>query len=45
MAIDCACSSFYIGQTRHNVVKRLDEHQTSLKWDVCDTYNSIQAIE
>ena len=28
--LNCSCGSFYIGQTRRNLAKRLDEHQISL---------------
>ena len=34
--LNCSCGSFYIGQTRQNLVKRLDEHQTSLNSEVCN---------
>ena len=38
--LNCSCRSFYIGQTRRNLVKRLDEHQTSLNSEVCNDLQS-----
>ena len=38
--LNCSCGSFYIGQTRRNLVKRLDEHQTSLNSEVCNHLQS-----
>ena len=38
--LNCSCGSFYIGQTRWNLVKRLDEHQTSLNSEVCNHLQS-----
>ena len=37
---NCSCGSFYIGQTRRNLIKRLQEHQTSDTSEVC---NHIQS--
>ena len=38
--LSCSCGSFYIGQTRRNLVKRLDEHQASLNSEVCNHLQS-----
>ena len=38
--LNCSCGSFYIGQTRRNLVKRLDEHQTSLNSEACNHLHS-----
>ena len=38
--LKCSCGSFYIGQTRRNLTKRLEEHQTSQNSEVC---NHLQA--
>ena len=38
--LNCSCGSFYIGQTRRNLVKRLDEYQTSLNSEVCNHLQS-----
>ena len=38
--LNCSCGSFYIGQTRRNLIKRLQEHQTSDTSEVC---NHIQS--
>ena len=37
---NCSCGSFYIGQARRNLIKRLQEHQTSDTSEVC---NHIQS--
>ena len=37
---NCSCGSFYVGQTRRNLIKRLQEHQTS---DTSEVYNHIQS--
>ena len=34
--LNCSCGSFYIGQTRRNLVKRLEEHQSSPNSEVCN---------
>ena len=34
--LNCSCESFYIGQTRRNLVKRLEEHQSSPNSEVCN---------
>ena len=36
--LNCSCGSFFVGQTRRNLVKRLDEHQTSLNSKVYNHY-------
>ena len=38
--INCSCRSFYIDQTRRNLVKRLDEHQISFDSEVCNHLQS-----
>ena len=38
--LNCSCGSFYIGQTRRNFVKRLEEHQSSPNSDVCNHLQS-----
>ena len=38
--LNCSCGSFYIGQTRRNLVKRLHELQTSLNSEVCNHLQS-----
>ena len=38
--LNCSCGSFCIGQTRRHLVKRLDEHQTSLNSEVCNHLQS-----
>ena len=37
---NCSCGSFYIGQTRRNLVKRLEEHQSSPNSKVCNHLQS-----
>ena len=34
--LNCSGGSFYIGQTRRNLVKRLEEHQSSPNSEVCN---------
>ena len=38
--LDCSCGSFYVGQTRRNFVKRLEEHQSSPNSEVCNHLQS-----
>ena len=38
--LNCSCGSFYIGQTRRNLVKRLEEHQSSPNSEVCNHLQS-----
>ena len=38
--LNCSCGSFYIGQTRRNLIKRLEEHQTS---PTSEVNNHLQA--
>ena len=38
--LNYSCGSFYIGQTRRNLAKRLDEHQTGLSSEVCSHLQS-----
>ena len=38
--LNCSCGSFYIGQTRTNLIKRLQDHQTS---DISEACNHIQS--
>ena len=38
--LNCSRGSFYIGQTRKNLIKRLQEHQTS---DTSELWNHIQS--
>ena len=38
--LNSPCGSFYIGQTRRNLVKRLEEHQSSPNYEVCDHLQS-----
>ena len=38
--LNCSCGSFYIGQTRKNLIKRLEEHQSSPNSEVCNHLQS-----
>ena len=38
--LNYSCGSFYIGQTRRNVVKLLHEHRTNLNSKVCNHLQS-----
>ena len=38
--LNCSCGTFYIGQTRKNLVKRLEEHQSSPNSEVCNHLQS-----
>ena len=38
--VNCSCGSFYIGQSRRNLVKRLEEHQSSLNSEFCNHLQS-----
>ena len=38
--VNCSCGTFYIGQNRRNLVKRLEEHQSSPNSEV---YNHLQS--
>ena len=38
--LNCSCGSFYIGQTRRKLVKRLEEHPSSPNFKVCNHLQS-----
>ena len=38
--LNCSRGSFYVGQTQKNVVKRLEEHQSSPNSEVCNHLQS-----